>query len=108
MRFAKTIRLLRKAKGFTLRAVGRKIGVCYASVSKVENGKLDFVDCSSEGLIRRLAPALDADEEGLLLLAGKIPEAIRRRVCARPDALRRIARIDDRRLDQLLASINER
>ena len=85
---------------------GRKVGVSFAYVSKVENGKLDFGDYPSEDLIRRLAAALDADEEALLLLAEKIPEAIRRRFFERPDAFRQIARLDDGRLDRLLASIN--
>jgi transcriptional regulator with XRE-family HTH domain len=106
MRFGDTIRGLRKAKGLSLRALGRQVGVSYAYVSKVENGRLDFGDYPSEGLIRRLAAALDADEEELLLLAEKIPEAIRRRFFERPDAFRQIARLDDGRLDRLLASIN--
>ena len=106
MRFGETIRELRKARGLSLRALGRKVGVSYAYVSKVENGKLDFGDYPSEDLIRRLAAALDADEEELLLLAEKIPEAIRRRVMERPDAFRLLARLDDRRLDRVLAIIN--
>jgi HTH-type transcriptional regulator, competence development regulator len=106
MRFGNMIRELRKAKGLTLRTLGRKVGVSYAYVSKVENGKLDFGDYPGEDLIRRLAAALDADEEELLLLAEKIPEAIRRRFFERPDAFRQIARLDDGRLDRLLASIN--
>jgi HTH-type transcriptional regulator, competence development regulator len=106
MRFGDTIRELRKAKGLTLRALGREVGVSYAYVSKVENGKLDFGDYPSEDLIRRLAAALGGDEEGLLLLAEKIPEAIRRRFFERPDAFRRIARLDDGRLDRMLAAID--
>jgi transcriptional regulator with XRE-family HTH domain len=80
--------------------------VSYAYVSKVETGRLDFGDYPSEDLISKLAKALDADEEALLLLAEKIPEAIRRRVMERPDAFRQIARLDDNRLDRLLAHID--
>ncbi|HEX5272085.1 MAG TPA: hypothetical protein VFW33_16425 [Gemmataceae bacterium] len=58
-------------------------------------------------MIRRLAAALDAHEERLLL-AEKIPEAIRRRFFELPDSFRRIARPDDRRLDQLLATIGDK
>lgn len=58
-------------------------------------------------MIQKLAAALDADEEELLLLAEKIPEVIRRRFFERPDAFRQIARLDDRRLDRLLASMCE-
>ena len=53
-------------------------------------------------MIRRLAAALDADEDELLLMADKIPEAIRRRFFERPDAFREIALLDDERLDRLL------
>jgi transcriptional regulator with XRE-family HTH domain len=106
MRFGETIRELRKAKGLTVRALGERVGVSYAYISKVETGRLDFGDFPSEGLIRKLAAALDADEEELLLLAEKIPEAIRRRFFERPDAFRQIARLDDRRLDGVLAMIN--
>jgi transcriptional regulator with XRE-family HTH domain len=106
MRFGDQIRELRKAKHLSLRALGEQVGVSYAYVSKVETGKLDFGDYPSEDLIRRLAAALDADEEGLLLSAQKVPEAIRRRFFERPDAFRQIARLDDRRLDRVLAYIN--
>ncbi len=102
MRFGETIRELRRAKGLTLRALGAQVGVSHAYISKVENGRLDFGDYPSEDLIRRLAEALDADEEELLLLAEKIPEAIRRRVMERPDAFLLLARLDDRGLDRLL------
>lgn len=106
MRFGDKIRELRKAKGLTVRAMGEKVGVSFAYVSKIETGKLDFGDFPSEVLIRKLATALDADEDELFLLAQKIPEPIRRRVMERPDAFRQIARLDDKRLDRLLAHID--
>ena len=106
MRFGDRIRAIRTTKGFSQRALGERVGVSFTYISKVENGKLDFGDYPSEDLIRRLATALDADEEELLLLAEKIPEAIRRRFFERPDAFRLIARLDDRRLDRVLAYIN--
>lgn len=106
MRFGDKIRELRTTKGFTLRALGERVGVSHAYISKVENGRLDFGDYPSEDLIRRLAAALEADEEELLLLAEKIPAAIRRRIFERPEAFRLIARLDDRRLDRVLALIN--
>ncbi len=103
MRFGDRVRALRTAMGLSQRALGERVGVSFTYISKVENGKLDFGDYPSEDLIRRLAAALDADEEELLLLAEKIPEAIRRRFFERPDAFRRIARLDDKRLDRVLA-----
>jgi hypothetical protein len=43
-----------------------------------------------------------ADEDKLLLWAEKIPDDIRRRVVQRPDAFRKIARLDDESLGRLL------
>ena len=106
MRFGEKVRSLRAAKGLSLRGLGRRLGVSFAYISKVENGKLACGDYPSADLIRRLAAALDADEDELLLLAEKIPEPIRRRVFERPDAFRQIARLDDQRLDRVLALIN--
>lgn len=106
MRFGDKIRALRRAKGLTLRALGEQVGVSHAYISKVENGRLVFCDYPSEALIRKLAKALDADEEEMFLLAEKIPEAMRRRIFERPDAFRQIARLDDRRLDRMLALIH--
>jgi transcriptional regulator with XRE-family HTH domain len=102
MWFGDRIRELRTGKGLSQRALGAQVGVSCAYVSKIENGKLDFGDFPSRALIGRLAAALDADEEELLLLAKKIPEPIRRRVFERPSAFRQIARLDDERLDRLL------
>ena len=99
---------MRTAKGLSQRALGERVGVSFTYISKVENGKLDFGNYPSEDLIHRLAAALDADEEELLLLAEKIPEAIRRRFFERPDAFRLIARLDDRRLDRVLAFLQGR
>ena len=103
MSFGDKVRELRTTKGLSQRVLGERVGVSFTYISKVENGKLDFGDYPSEDLIRRLAAALDADEEELLLLAEKIPEPIRRRFFERPDAFRLLARLDDKRLDRLLA-----
>jgi len=86
-------------------ALAQRVGVSFAYVSKIESGRLDFGEYPSEGVIRKLAVELDADEDELPLLAQKIPEAIRRRPFERPDAFRQIARLDDQRLDRLLAVI---
>jgi HTH-type transcriptional regulator, competence development regulator len=56
------------------------IGVSFTCVSKVENEKLDFGDYPSEELICKLARVLGVDEDELLILAKKIPAAIRERL----------------------------
>jgi hypothetical protein len=71
--------------------------------------KLRFgcADHPIKGLICNIARVLGACEEVPLLLAQKIPPAIRRRVLERPDAFRRLARLDDRTLDRLLQQVSE-
>lgn len=103
--FGKRIRELRKAKNLTLRDVAAKVKVSFTYVSKIENHKLDFGEFPSEELIRRLAKVLGGDVDELLLLAEKIPEDIRQRVLERPDAFRKIAKLDDKTLDRLLSEI---
>ena len=103
--FGKRIRELRQAKGWTLRELAPKVGVGFTYLSKVENSRLDFGDYPSEALIHRLAEALDADEEELLLLADKVPNVIRRRIREKPEAFRRLARLDDSSLDLIVAQL---
>ncbi|HEX4142966.1 MAG TPA: helix-turn-helix transcriptional regulator [Pirellulales bacterium] len=105
MKFGERIRELRQSKGWTLRDLAPKVGVGFTYICKVENEKLDFGDYPSDALIHRLADALDADEEELLILADKIPEPIRRRVLERPDAFRILAALDDKTLDRLMEQI---
>lgn len=106
MRFGKRVRELRQGKGYTLRALAARIGVGFTYLSKVENEKLDFADYPSDDLIVKLAKALDADADELLIMAKKIPPQIKRRVLQRPDAFRQLAGLDDDELDSLLAHLN--
>ncbi|GAA5509512.1 helix-turn-helix transcriptional regulator [Novipirellula caenicola] len=105
MTFGQRVRELRKIQGFTLRELAPEAGVSYTYLSKVENERLDFGEYPSEALIRRLASALKADEEELMLLADKVPASIRKRLRERPDAFRRLAELNDQTLDQLIASL---
>jgi hypothetical protein len=59
-------------------------------------------------LIHRLAAALGAGSDELLILAEKVPASIRRRVLERPDAFGRLARLDDATLDRLLRRLDDR
>lgn len=106
MTFGERIRELRKAKNLGQRAIADTVGVSFTYISKVENGKLDFGDYPSEELIRKLAEALGVEADELLLLAKKIPEEIKSRVLERPDAFRRIAKLDDDGLDKLLKEMD--
>jgi transcriptional regulator with XRE-family HTH domain len=107
MPFGQTIRTLRKAKNLTLRDLASKVKVTFTYLSKIENEKLDFGDYPSEAVIRKLAEALNADPDELLLSAKKIPDDIRKRVIERPDAFRKLAKLDDERLNWLLAFLDD-
>jgi transcriptional regulator with XRE-family HTH domain len=76
MQFGARVRQLRKAKGFTQRELASRLDVSFTYVSKVENEKLHFGDYPSEKFIHKLAGVLEADEDELLLLADKVPEAL--------------------------------
>ncbi len=102
MTFGQRVRELRAAKKLSLRALAPRVGVGFTYLSKVENGKLDFGDYPSETLIRKLAGVLDAEEDELLILAKKIPEAVRQRFIQRPDVFGKLARLDDAALDRLM------
>ena len=105
MTFGKRIRELRKAKGLTLRDLESLVGVGFTYLSRVETGRLNFGDYPSEALIHKLAEALDADEDELLILAEKIPDKIRRRVLERPEAFATLAELDDESIDLILRRI---
>jgi transcriptional regulator with XRE-family HTH domain len=106
MKFGQRIRQLRNQKRLGQRGLAALVGVNFTYISKIENEKLDFGDYPSEELILRLAGALDADADELLLLARKIPEPIRERVLERPEAFRRLAALDDAALDRILSRLD--
>jgi transcriptional regulator with XRE-family HTH domain len=105
MKFGERVRQLRHGKGWTLRDLAAKVQVGFTHLSRIENERLNYGDFPSDALIHRLADALDADEEELLILAKRIPEPIHKRVLQRPDAFRAFANCDDRTLDKLMAQI---
>jgi transcriptional regulator with XRE-family HTH domain len=103
MTFGSRIRELRQAKNLTLRDVAMKVRVSHTYLSKIENQRLSFGEYPSDDLIVKLARALDADPDELLILAQKVPDAIRKRVLQRPDVFRRLSGLDDKKLDAVLA-----
>lgn len=91
----------------TLRDLAPLVGVGFTYISKIENGRLDFGDYPSEELICKLARVLESDTDELLLLAQKIPLAVRMRVIQRPDVFRKLATLDDSILDKILQDLGE-
>jgi transcriptional regulator with XRE-family HTH domain len=107
MTFGQRVRQLRHGKDWSLRDLAGKVGVGFTYLSRVENERLNFGDYPSDALIHRLADALDADEEELLILAKRIPELVKKRVLQRPDAFRAFAACDDATLDKLMVQIGQ-
>ena len=107
MTFGERIRELRQVKNLTLRDLAKKVRVTFTYLSKIENQKLSFGEYPSDDLIVKLARVLDADPDELLLLAEKIPEAIRKRVLERPDVFRKMATLDDKRLDAVVEFLDQ-
>lgn len=100
-RFGDRIRELRKSKGYSLRELGPKIGVGFTYLSKVESGKLDFGEFPSSALILRLAEALDADPDDLLLLARRIPDSMADRILEQPELFRALASLNSKELERV-------
>ncbi len=71
--FGARLRELRKKAGLSQRELGDKIGVSFTYLSKIESG---VMPPPSENIISQLAEVLNANEDELMILAGKIPPDI--------------------------------
>jgi transcriptional regulator with XRE-family HTH domain len=105
--FEKRIRELRHTKEWSLNDLAEKVGVGFTCLSRVENEWLNFGDYPPDALIHRLADALEADVEELLILAQRIPEPVKKRFLQRPDAIRAFATCDFATLDKLMVELGE-
>lgn len=105
MQFGEKVRTLRAQRSMTQQHLADLMDVSVSYISKVENGKLHFGDYPSEKFIHKLAAELTADEDELLLLADKVPVAIRKRIQQRPELFRKLAAMDKQSLDALESSI---
>lgn len=103
--FGERVRQLRSHRGLTQSVLAERMGVSVSYISKVENEHLHFGDYPSEKFIHKLAAELTTDEDELLLLADKVPVAIRQRIRQRPELFRKIAQLDKESLDSLEKSL---
>jgi transcriptional regulator with XRE-family HTH domain len=102
--FGRRLRELRLAKGLNQKALADVVGINFTYLSKVETGTMAP---PAEETIRKLAAALGADAEELILLAGKVPAELREIVTSKavvPDLLRAIvaSNMSDFQLQKLL------
>ena len=107
MRFGQKLKELRKARNLSQRELASRVSLNFTYLSKIENERLDFGEAPSDEAIHKLAQALDADVDELLLLARKIPDRIKERVIQRPDAFRKFASMTDDELNKLLEQLDE-
>lgn len=107
MQFGQRVRELRARRGLTQTFLAERMHVSVSYISKVENGKLHFGDYPSEKFIHKLAAELKADEDELMLLADKVPAALRMRIRQRPELFHRLAKMDIRLLDEFAKSLGE-
>jgi len=108
MKFGEKVRALRKRKGWSLRVLAEHVDVGFTYLSRVENERLNFGDYPSDALIHRLAGALEADEEELLILAERVPDRARKRFLERPDVFGALANCDDQTLDKVMGTISRK
>jgi transcriptional regulator with XRE-family HTH domain len=80
--FGTRIRQLRKEHDLTLRELAEQVEIDFTYLSKIETGNTPV---PAEATIRRLARALNADPEELILLANKLPADFEQDLLDRPE-----------------------
>lgn len=96
------IREIRKERNMTQRQLAEKVGINFTYLSRVENDRLDAEQTPREDTLQKIAKALQADADELLLLARRIPDTYRERILAKPGIFRRIIQMSDSDLEGLL------
>lgn len=96
------IREIRKNRNLTQRELADRVGINFTYLSRVENDRLDDEQTPREETLQRIAKALDADPDELLLLARRIPDAYRDRILSRPGMFRKLLNLSDTDLEQLV------
>ena len=99
------IREIRKERNLTQRQLAEKVGINFTYLSRVENDRLDAEQTPREDTLQKIAKALQADADELLLLARRIPDTFRDRILAKPGIFRRIIQMSDSDLEGLLEGL---
>ena len=102
MLFGHRLRELREQRGITQKELAELLDVSPSYVNKVERERLHFGDYPSAKFIHKFSEELEADEDELLLLADKVPDALRQRIRERPEVFNAVAELDDNAMDRLL------
>jgi transcriptional regulator with XRE-family HTH domain len=102
------IREIRKSRNLTQRELADRVGINFTYLSRVENDRLDDEQTPREETLQRIARALDADPDELLLLARRIPDAYRDRILSRPGVFRKLLNLSDTALEELVKQLEQR
>ena len=100
------IREIRKSRNLTQRELADRVGINFTYLSRVENDRLDDEQTPREETLQRIAKALDADPDELLLLARRIPDSFRDRILSRPGVFRKLLNLSDTDLEELVEQMN--
>jgi HTH-type transcriptional regulator, competence development regulator len=95
MEFGRRLRDLRKQKKISQRDLATQVGIDFTYLSKIEGGRLAP---PSEEVIQHLAQVLDADENELINLAGKVPKDLKAVLEESPQAVELLRVLSERKL----------
>jgi transcriptional regulator with XRE-family HTH domain len=101
------IREIRKSRNLTQRELADRVGINFTYLSRVENDRLDDEQTPREETLQRIAKALDADPDELLLLARRIPDSYRDRILSRPGVFRKLLNLSDADLEDLVGQLEQ-
>ena len=96
------IRGIRNSLQLTQQELSDRVGINATYLSRIENDRLDGDQTPREETVQKIADALGADAQPLLLLARRIPESFRRRILANPELFGRLLSLSDDTLAGLL------
>ncbi len=99
------IREIRKSRNLTQRELADRVGINFTYLSRVENDRLDEQQTPREETLQKIAKALNADPDELLLLARRIPDAYRDRILSRPGMFRKLLKLSDVALEEMVAQL---
>ena len=97
MEFGQRLRNLRKQKNLSQRDLAARVGIDFTYLSKIEGGRSDP---PSEVIIRRIAQVLEADEDELINLAGKVPKDLKAVLEESPQAVELLRVLSERKLPE--------
>lgn len=102
------IREIRRSRNLTQRELADRVGINFTYLSRVENDRLDDEQTPREETLQRIARALDADPDELLLLARRIPDSYRDRILSQPGVFRKLLNLSDDALEEMVRSMEKK